>query len=180
MSPDQKAASIHLAFVFMTIQGRGQHQVRPTEIHRDYFVNVGCLCSVGVFYNRLLKLCRSLFVLVSQQGRSEHRNCFGFPLSLFLNFCSFLLFFLLRQSTASPTPSFFFFFLKISKMWSIWSRISIWFRSRLGLPSLLTHWCLPMPHRNHSWEQVPLLSVSHQSQLLATLRHPHNTRYKTS
>lgn len=115
MSPDQKAASIHLAFVFMTIQGRGQHQVRPTEIHRDYFVNVGCLCSVGVFYNRLLKLCRSLFVLVSQQGRSEHRNCFGFPLSLFLNFCSFLLFFLLRQSTASPTPSFFFFFSKFPK-----------------------------------------------------------------
>lgn len=79
MSPDHKAASIHLAFVFMTIQGRGQQRVRPTEIHRDYFVDVGCLYSDGVFYNRLLKLCHSLFVLVSWQSRLEHENSCGFP-----------------------------------------------------------------------------------------------------
>lgn len=108
MSPDQKAATIHLAFVFMTIQGRGQHQVRPTEILRDYFVNVGCLCSDGVFYNRLLKLCRSLFVLVSWQGRSERRNCCGFPQSQFLKFYLGFWFFFLSQSIASPTPSSFY------------------------------------------------------------------------
>lgn len=83
MSPHQKAAGIHLAFVFMTIQGRGQQQVRPTEIHRDYFVDVGCLCSDGVFYNRLFKPCCSLFVLVSWQSRLEHGNYCGFPESLF-------------------------------------------------------------------------------------------------
>lgn len=169
MSPDQKAASIHLAFVFMTIQGRGQHQVRPTEIHRDYFVNVGCLCSDGVFYNRLLKLCRSLFVLVSWQGRSE--NMVTVSKILFVFCLVFCLGFFFKTKHCISLP--LVFLLKISNVQSICCRI------RLGLTNLLIHGCrhyyFPKPYRNHPWEQEPLLSVWHQSQLFATLRHPHKS-----
>lgn len=133
MSPDQKAASIHLAFVFMTIQGRGQQQVRPTEIHRDYFVDVGCLCSDGVFYNRLLKPCRSLFVLVSWQNRLEHGNCCGFPGSLFW----FGGYFLFRKGIASTPSSFCLKVSTVSKMWSVW------FRLRPGKHALGCQVCSP-------------------------------------
>lgn len=169
MSPEQKAASIHLAFVFMTIQGRGQQQVRPTEIHRDYFVDVGCLCSDGVFYNRLLKPCRSLFVLVSWQNRLEHRNCCGFPGSLlWFRGC-----FLSRKGIASPPSSFCLKVSTVSKMQRVW------FRLRPGKHPLGCQVCSPagagtyfsagaFPSHRAGKEQVPHLAVPHQSQLLAT------------
>lgn len=152
MSPDQKAAGIHLAFVFMTIQGRGQQQVRPTEIHRDYFVDVGCLCSDGVFYNRLLKLCCNLFVLVSWQSRLEHGNCCGFP-----GFC-----FVCRKSIASWFYFIIFFSKdsKICKMWSICPEIQLRIRAGkhpLGCQSQLTHPCRQL---SQTTVQGPCLTAS--------------------